>query len=155
MFKLLRRLFDIGDPLIELARSGDVSLFKEAFCSSELFVVSKAGSRSLDPVSMSGDDLRGMIEEAARETAEDGPFHAFTYGVEGREILPLFSCQEAAETFIRNYVQAVNRVIPFVVASLEGSQLLPLLKGTIRVTLNPLTDNELALPRELQAELVR
>lgn len=155
MFKQLRRLFSIGDPLIEVARSGDGSLFKEAFCSSEVFVVSKAGSRSLDPKSLSGEDLQALMEEAARETAEDGPFQAFTYGPDGEEVLPVFSCREAAETFVLNYVRAVNRVIPFVVASLEGARLLPYLTGTIRLTLNPLTDTELELPPKLQAELVR
>ena len=155
MFERLKRLFNVGDPLIELARSGESALFKEAFCSSEVFVVSKAGAGSLDPASMSGEDLESLIEEAARETAGEGPFHAFTYGPEGREILPIFSCRDAAEIFIRRYVKAVNRVIPFVVASLEGVELLPHLKGTIRVTLNPLTDDELELPRDLQTELVR
>jgi hypothetical protein len=155
MFKQLRRLFSIGDPLIELARSGDSSLFKETFCASEVFVVSKAGSITLDPESMTADDLQEMMEEAAHEIAEERPFPAFTYGPEGREVLPVFSCREAAETFVRRYVQAVNRVIPFAIASLEGSSLLPFLDGTIRMTLNPLTDSELELPRDLQAELVR
>lgn len=155
MFKQLRRLFAVGDPLVEVARSGDGSLFKEAFCTSEIYVVSKAGSRSLDLSSTTADDLHGLVEEAARETAEERPFEAFTYGPEGREVLPVFSCREAAETFVRNYVLAVNRVIPFVVASLEGARLLPYLTGTIRLTLNPLTDTELELSRELQAELIR
>ncbi len=105
---------------------------------------------------MTARQLQGLMEEAARETAdEERPVQVFTYGPEGREILPVFSCREAAETFVRNYVQAVNRVIPFVVASLDGAQLLPYLKGTIRLCLNPLTETELDLPRELQAELVR
>jgi hypothetical protein len=155
MLKSLQRLFGAGDPLIELARSGDTSLFKEAFCSSEVFVVSKAGSITPEAQSMTADELQSAVSEAARKVADGSPFEAFVYGPEGSQILPVFSCQEAAERFVRRYVRAANRVVPFVIASLEGVHVLPFLRGTVRMTLNPLSSTELELSRDLQAELVR
>jgi hypothetical protein len=95
------------------------------------------------------------MEDAARSWSGADSFEPFIYGPEGSECLPVFSCHEAADTFVRNYVQAVNRVIPFVVGSLEGARILPLLRGSIRLILNPLTDEETELPRDFQAELVR
>jgi hypothetical protein len=155
MLKRLRSLFSTRDPLIEVARSGDGSLFKETFCSSRVFVVAKVDSRSLDPAPEADDPRQSSVEDSAQNTVEESLLEAFIYGPEGSEVLPVFSCREAAEMFIRNYLQAVNRVIPFVVGSLRGDHILPLLTGTIRLTLNPLTDTELELPVELQTELVR
>lgn len=154
MFEQIRRLFSVGDPLIELARTADGPLFKETFCASEVFVVSKPVDASLDPDAMSPESLAGLLESAVWASSQDSPIAPFTYGPESDRVLPVFSCESAAEAFVEAYVRAAHRVIPFVIASLEGSSLLPLLRGPVRVALNPLTESEFDLPAALQAELL-
>ena len=114
MFERIRRAFSLGDPLVEVARSGDGSLFKETFRNSEIFVVSRPVPQSLDPDLMSDEDLRELMESAAREMAKDGPVEPFTYGPESDRVLPVFSCEAAAEAFVEAYVKAAKRVIPLV-----------------------------------------
>lgn len=135
MLKQLKRLFQASDPLIELARSGEAALFALSFIESELFVVSIPVARSLAPAAVSG-------------------LRPFTYGPEGDESLPVFSSEETAEEFVKGYVRAANRVIPFVIAGLRGAALLPLLSARrLSVVLNPLADSEYELPRDLVSAL--
>lgn len=153
MFEQLRRIFSFGDPLVELARAGDPSLFKKAFCSSEVYVVSTPVDRSLDPDSMSADELTDLLDAAVWAAGDDAPVAPFTYGPESDRVLPVFSCEGTAEAFVEAYVKAAHRVIPFVISSLEGASLLPLLGGPVRMALNPLTDSEFDLPAAVDAEL--
>ena len=152
--KLFGNLFTPEDPLIALARSGDFRTFAESFLSSEVFVVSRPIERSLDPERMTAEELAEITEEAARAAGEESGLSAFTYGPEGDEVLPVFSTEAAAQAFVEAYVRLANRVIPFITASLEGAALVPLLAGRrIGVVLNPLSDEEYELPRELVSEL--
>ncbi len=154
MSRLFGNLFKPGDPLIALARSGDFRTFAQSFRSSELFVVSSPVARSLDSSHLTADDLREQLEQAARTAADESGFSAFTYGPEGEEVLPVFSTEAAAEAFVKGYVQLVHRVIPMIIASLEGATLVPLFAGKrLGVVLNPLTDEEYELPRDLLVEL--
>ncbi len=155
MLRYLKGLFGREDPLVELARSGDGKLFAESFRRSEVFVVSTPVDRSLDPERVTADELRRLVDAAARAARDDSGLRAFTYGVEGNEFLPVFSSAENAEKFIRRYVQAAHRVIPFLTASLAGAARRPLLAGSgLTVVLNPLSESEYELPREVVVEIV-
>jgi hypothetical protein len=154
MLKLFGGLFTPGDPLIALARSGDFRTFARSFLSSQVFVVSSPVARSLAPAEVTAEALSEEVDEAPRAATDASGIDAFTYGPAGEEVLPVFSSEAAAQAFVQAYVELANRVIPFITASLEGAGLVPLLAGRrIGVVLNPLTENEYELPRELVAEL--
>lgn len=156
MLKQLKSLFQLGDPLVELAKSGDAPLFARSFLESELFVVSTPVDRSLSPSAFSAEELQELMEAAARVASDGSGFRPFTYGPEGETALPIFSTEEAAADFVKTYVEAVNRVIPFVIAAVSGSVLAPLLAGHgLSVVLNALSDAELELPRDLVSEIDR
>ena len=62
--KLFGSLFTPEDPLIALARSGDIRTFVESFLSSEIFVVSSPIQRTLDPANVTAEELTELTEEA-------------------------------------------------------------------------------------------
>ncbi len=129
---LFGSLFNPSDPMIALAKSGDPSRFVEWFRTAQVFVV----FRDSEPEPI-GDN--------------EG---AFTYGPEGDELLPVFSTEAAAQAFVDRYADLVQRAIPLVARSLEGTALAPILAGRrLGVVLNPLTDEEYEVSREFVAEL--
>ena len=74
--------------------------------------------------------------------SEQAAITPFTYTESARRIFPVFTSQEAAKVFIKQYVTKINRIVPFQISGLQGRVLLPHLRSGVCVVLNASSKNE-------------
>ena len=153
MFKLLKKLFHSGDPLLEAVQAGDPVAFAETFRHTEVFVASLPIEESLDPDNLEQEECLALMEKAAQATAAAEEISPFTLEDEEGTVLPVFTSAEATQGFIQAYVEQVHRVMPFLTGSLDGASLLPLLDESVRIVLDMGSPSEQALPESFLAEL--
>jgi hypothetical protein len=121
---LLSSLFGSRDPLSDLARQSDPHAFVTSLCRSDIVLLSVPFESRLDPDTMTQEEFLADIEAAARNVAQNQTgFQPFTYDKSGKRVLPFFSTQKLAETFVTSYVNRVRKIIPFQVLTVRGDAL--------------------------------
>jgi len=156
MHHLLRKLLGRRDPLVAAGRRSSGAAFVRAVGTSDVFVIAAMQSEGLDAATFSPEVLLAELEHVARDLSEreDG-FEVFTYERGGRSCLPFFSSQGHCQTFCGEYSKLANRVFPFQVLGVNGSDLATCSRGVEQMILNawtpderPLSDSEKCLLQE-------
>ncbi len=145
MLGIIRSLLRRRDPLIELGRSGDSAAFARSFAEASLIFLSLPIPDSLDPVSMTSDQLLELTEKAAKTVSEEAEIIPFTYREGAGEVFPIFTSEKAVNAFGQKYVLEVNRVFPFGFYTVAGRTLIPYLGQGPRAILNARNDVEYPL----------
>jgi hypothetical protein len=155
MFQALKKLLTRTHPLVELGSSGDSSELARTFGQTELILLSIPIPDSIDPTTLTQQELLDLIEKAAEEVAQQEDFVPFTYESESKHSLPVFTSEKAARVFVNSYVAEVNMIIPFEVAALPGKHLAGHLDESACVIVNPRSPSEYELsPSDVQ-EIIR
>lgn len=145
MFGSIKKLFTGSESLVALGKSGKSVNFAERFSSAEIMFLTLPIPNSVDPSSMSQDELLQLMEKAANQISTDKSVVPFTYNDSSARTLPIFTNQKAAEHFAGKYATEINRVLPFGLMTVAGRTLTPGFNSNMRVLLNAKSDAEYCL----------
>ena len=137
------------------AHSGDSKVFARSFLSSQVFILSLPIPSTLDPATLTQEQLLEHIRAAAKASSEQTGITPFTYTEGAQRVFPVFTNQEAAKVFIKRYVTKINRIVPFQISGLKGSVLLPHLRSGVSVVLNASGKDERRLSERDLEELAK
>lgn len=129
--------FSGSGSLTELGRAGKSKAFAQLFVTSELLILSLPFPGSIDPATMSQEQLLDLIQKAAKEMSQQTAITPFTYVEDSARLFPVFTTQEAAKSFLGQYSKKINRIVPFQMSSLLGKVLRPQVQTGGQTVLNP------------------
>lgn len=147
MFGLFKKMFG-ANSLCEIGKSGNAEEFAQQFINSEITLLALPVPDSVDPASLTREELLALIEKAAQEMSKQTSVTLFTYDEESESVLPVFTDERAAETFVRQYVTEKNLVIPFEVLTMKGGALGGYISHDAVIKLNAKSDSEYRLSKK-------
>ena len=148
MLKLINRLLGrepTGDALLRLAAGHDRRAFALSFLGADVFIAAALTDDGLDPSTMTPEELLARIEANAKDLDEDKPREPFVYERDGRRVMPVFTTQAHAETFIGKYSRQRNRVFGFQLLGVKGATVLNVLAACDVAVLNDASPGAYAL----------
>jgi type III secretion system (T3SS) SseB-like protein len=139
---------------LRLARERGDEEFATVFVTTDFWLFSlPAEFQDGIPSSVPQEEALAFIERAAQDLAERESFEPFAYRApNGNRVLPLFTDERAAQTFLQSYVNEVRRIVPFQGVSIKGAALAGSLGNYDVVLVNPRTADELLVsPGEVRS----
>jgi len=130
-----------GSPS-DAAISDDSKAFAQSFVSSQVYILSLPIPDAVDPAAMTQEQLLDLIRKAAKESAGAARITPFTYKDGDVRVFPIFTSQDAAKEFIKQYATKINRIVPFQISGLQGRVLLPQFKARASFVLNAMSKDE-------------